>query len=1229
MGCFLFFLFFFFVAPRVLFFDKAPGVFASAVSFCTRGRGAERRGRGEVPLGGIFCSGICALAAGLPVWLAVWRMCLAEAWGIILARILGAAPLRRRKAALELLGLWGAFVAWGAPSGFGAAGAAAVLATTLPALHAAGCRALNAQPSAPRAARRRSPDLLNTASLAIQATTWARVVGAARLLLAGILGISAALHCALAASAVLRRPRRRRLPRGDYSVRARGRRGCGSCDLWRSSERRVVFCKECNIPPPPCGGCAGPPGCVARVGSKRTSSSPPKGGCARFGEADARAHTWRKNGEKFPVAPEGEHAGPPGCDARVDPKRTSSSPPKGGCARFGKADARVRACWENGEKVSLAPERGRTGPRGRQPPSSHTAGRVAWKDICMESSSWPTQGCAAGAQTDKFHTPPAGEHWRPEDCDARGNHGDGDGRHMRATRFFGVFSAALRHLRFLLLMRAGDVESNPGPTASAAAPRVPGGMCLRDAEAFFRVFPESANFSLTILDKDRERSRGHFASISRCEIISMLPRFLQAAEGGHLFSRPLLPNVVLIDLDRCAPSAANDVYRLRPRLVTQTSVVDGVRNMQAWYVLDGRGNKGRQAAMVARALQQALGGDPKSTAPQQQGRVAGSKNCKPALQPAQTVAILHQDPTAFLSEDVFLDVCPEPRLSLLDGAVRVAPQPPPRGRPTAADEAALTQGRASETDTSGSGRDWASAMSFFERNPEASVPSAIASIHWVAKRANMSYYQKATCEKALRVARARSSAAPIQDSSPPRPDKSEERRLPGTPRRVARSIDMLREVGDPSRPPPSYRELVDAIIGLGDVVAGLVAKMQGDDSRPPARSGGALADTRSLLQAVAPRGDEDVDAPIPPGRPIQIEDAASNGAFTGKQRSPEKERAEGSPHPLGSARERPDGQTGREDPRVAAPQIWDSRRLQKTCAKCGLERPRAEFSANQWSRPTRIGSKCKICATAAKEITHKACAQCGVGKEREEFSANQWEKSAEEGSTCAGCLAAPKEPARRICAACGEEKPINMFSMEQRARSAQDGWRCRPCADARASRPAQPATQNPGKAPQSNQTQKLCTACGLLGNVEDFSRNQWGKKPGDSRRCTRCTPVSDAEVKKRCAVCGALGAEGDFSLKQWSTKGPDTRKCNLCSLPPAPAMEKVCTVCGGAGGRDTFPAAQWIRGAGRPRKCHRCAPIPPPENQKECAACGLLQDENCFSLKQWAKKLGEPRKCNR
>ena len=93
-------------------------------------------------------------------------------------------------------------------------------------------------------------------------------------------------------------------------------------------------------------------------------------------------------------------------------------------------------------------------------------------------------------------------------------------------------------------------------------------------------------------------------------------------------------------------------------------------------------------------------------------------------------------------------------------------------------------------------------MSFFERNPEASIPSAIASIPWVAKRVNMSYYQKATCEKALRVVRARSHAAPIQDSSPPRPDKSEERRPPGTPRRVAQSIDMLREVGDPSRPPP-------------------------------------------------------------------------------------------------------------------------------------------------------------------------------------------------------------------------------------------------------------------------------------------------------------------------------------------------------------------------------------------------------------------------------------------
>ena len=321
--------------------------------------------------------------------------------------------------------------------------------------------------------------------------------------------------------------------------------------------------------------------------------------------------------------------------------------------------------------------------------------------------------------------------------------------------------------------------------------------------------------------------------------------------------------------------------------------------------------------MVTRALQQTLGGDPKATAPHQQGRVPGSKNCKPALQPPQTVAILHLDPAACLAEDVFLDITPEPRLRLLDGSVHVGPPPAPRGCLTAAEEAARMLRRAHATDTSGSGRDWASAMSFFEGNPEASIPSAIAAIPWVARRANMKYYQTSTCEKARRVALSRLQAAPIQNTSPPRRTPQREPPAeplsPVTPRRMARSVDMLRKLGDPHQLLASPRKMVDAIVGLSEVVAALVKKIQSDE-RPPALDGEEPSEGEAPRpQPVTAGGEGNAGAPLCPQGPPNCEEAATDGAVAERAECPEKERTDGSPRPPPGATEDsrlPGGRTG-------------------------------------------------------------------------------------------------------------------------------------------------------------------------------------------------------------------------------------------------------------------------------------------------------------------------------
>ena len=215
----VFFFVFFFLAPRVLIFDNAQGFVSFAASLCGVRWDTGRRRR--VPLGGLFCSALCALAFGHPVDLVAGRVVLAECWSGLLAQILGLAPLRRRKATLELIGLWGALSVWGWRYSFSEAAAVSAIAVALPALHEAGCRALSALLGKPRAPSGRGPRRVNTASHAIQAAAWVAMVGAVRLTLALTLGVSAALHGALAASAVLRRPRRRRLTSGAYHVRAR------------------------------------------------------------------------------------------------------------------------------------------------------------------------------------------------------------------------------------------------------------------------------------------------------------------------------------------------------------------------------------------------------------------------------------------------------------------------------------------------------------------------------------------------------------------------------------------------------------------------------------------------------------------------------------------------------------------------------------------------------------------------------------------------------------------------------------------------------------------------------------------------------------------------------------------------------------------------------------------------------------------------------------------------
>ena len=104
---------------------------------------------------------------------------------------------------------------------------------------------------------------------------------------------------------------------------------------------------------------------------------------------------------------------------------------------------------------------------------------------------------------------------------------------------------------------------------------------LRDAEAFLRCFPEANAYCVTVLDREKKPLR-HFASIPAGPLRAQLPEILHIGAKGHVFLRPNMFNVVFLDMDSPIPEAVNDAFRLLPRLVTQTSVVNGIRNLQAW-----------------------------------------------------------------------------------------------------------------------------------------------------------------------------------------------------------------------------------------------------------------------------------------------------------------------------------------------------------------------------------------------------------------------------------------------------------------------------------------------------------------------------------------------------------------------------------------------------------------------------------------------------------------------
>ena len=407
--------------------------------------------------------------------------------------------------------------------------------------------------------------------------------------------------------------------------------------------------------------------------------------------------------------------------------------------------------------------------------------------------------------------------------------------------------------------------------------------------------------------------------MSVAELARDLPRLLQQSDGGHFFIRPLLDYVVFLDLDSVSLEVMNDVYRLQPRAVVQTSIVGPVRNFQAWYAIDPRTGGARQASMYTRKLQEALGSDPNSTGLRQQGRMPGSRNNKLLLQPAQEVEVKHEAPGALLDDQVYLSVTAKFQVKVrFDSNDAIA--------------ATHQESRPKPTDVSNSGKDWASAMHFFEVNPDASAEEALSGIQWLAKRDNARYYRESTVMKARAQVQSR-----LRDRGP-NPGAAAPPRESTTPAQSAPTITLT----------PKTRSRVENAVGR---ISGEGAKDGADFMNKMANY---LLDVAERLEKKAANMPEITPGDAEGGK---TQRAAENRRF--KCHECQRRQPQGC---FSESQWKGGDHVGRKC-KTCCSNAASGVFLAKSCAGCGGVKLRGSFSGTQWERQE---SKCAACAPAPK-----------------------------------------------------------------------------------------------------------------------------------------------------------------------------------------------------------------------------------------------------------------------
>jgi hypothetical protein len=135
---------------------------------------------------------------------------------------------------------------------------------------------------------------------------------------------------------------------------------------------------------------------------------------------------------------------------------------------------------------------------------------------------------------------------------------------------------------------------------------------------FIDCFPEAEVFNVLILTEDKQRPIVNEPKCTRHKLLVQLPNWLKL-QHVHFFIRPLVGNLVMVDLDNYSGDLET-VMRLKPRALASTSP----GNYQAWLMIPAS-LATKTALWVTKQLTEVLHGDKNSAKDSQHGRMPGKR----------------------------------------------------------------------------------------------------------------------------------------------------------------------------------------------------------------------------------------------------------------------------------------------------------------------------------------------------------------------------------------------------------------------------------------------------------------------------------------------------------------------------------------------------------------------------------------------------------------------------